>query len=75
MIQDKCQAISNGILRLTKDIRLIKSELDALNKAKHEILLQQKESDDRNVLFFYSLKICNVKLNRWCWQMKNTDRS
>jgi hypothetical protein len=46
-VQDKCPAISNGILQLTKDIRLIKSELDALNKAKHDILLQQKESDDR----------------------------
>jgi hypothetical protein len=51
LIQDKCQAISNGILRLTKDVHLIKSELDALNKVKHDIVIQQTESDDRNALF------------------------
>jgi hypothetical protein len=55
-IRDKCQAISNGILRLTKEIRMIKSELEALNKAKHDILLQQKESDDRNALFTENLQ-------------------
>jgi hypothetical protein len=55
-ILDKCQAISNGVLRLTKEIRTIKSELDALNKAKHDILLQQKESDDRNALFTENLQ-------------------
>lgn len=56
IIREKCQAISNSILRLSKEIRTTKSELDALNTAKHEILLQQKEIDDRNTSFTENLQ-------------------
>lgn len=56
IIREKCQAISNSVLRLTKDVRTTKSELDALNTAKHEILLQQKEIDDRNASFTENLQ-------------------